>query len=389
MIAQATERRLAGDWPGACAAARVHVAADLGEGLPQPALDDLRHLVPDLLRWHVPVNGYATWNWYSNEVPLARYPDGSALMVHTVWEPPPLQGLRLSFARSVPPAMVEIPRRLWDIRHAAELGDLRHSGLLGAEAAAAEGIDVDNVPDWFLNRPWIWPLLLPEARNLLMRLSPGRPDSGHAEPVLAVGFNVHLDLDGPRPRLHLNDPDSGRRPTSLPDGVWAEPLDATLLRLGHVHPGELHPLVQAALAPGTPHRRPPAPDTADVPCSGATHRLVLRDGALRALDHTDGELAREAALHALGGPMQPCAAILHSWHTGTGNLPRSVELIHEELWERIRHGDTDGARRLLSAGFPPVPDYRGRSVTEVLEEAERQLRKCPDGRCQSCHRGSR
>ncbi|MBB2910849.1 hypothetical protein FHS43_002112 [Streptosporangium becharense] len=61
MIRQATERRAAGDWRGACAAAGVDVAFDLGDiaaryGAQAAAAieDDLVNLVPDLLRWHLP-----------------------------------------------------------------------------------------------------------------------------------------------------------------------------------------------------------------------------------------------------------------------------------------------------------------------------------------------
>lgn len=57
MIEQATGRRLAGDWRGACAAAGVDVTFDLAEvarvhGRPVASAleDDLRHLAPDLLR---------------------------------------------------------------------------------------------------------------------------------------------------------------------------------------------------------------------------------------------------------------------------------------------------------------------------------------------------
>lgn len=61
MIETATARRHAGDWAGACAAAGVDV--DLsprsltrthGRELAARVRDDLRHLAPDLLRWHLP-----------------------------------------------------------------------------------------------------------------------------------------------------------------------------------------------------------------------------------------------------------------------------------------------------------------------------------------------
>src|ERR1044071_3497428 len=61
MIESATARRGAGDWAGACAAARVDVDLDLravagagGAELSARIRADLRHLAPDLLRWHMP-----------------------------------------------------------------------------------------------------------------------------------------------------------------------------------------------------------------------------------------------------------------------------------------------------------------------------------------------
>src|SRR5689334_248103 len=61
MIESATARRHAGDWAGACAAARVDVDLDLkavartgGAALAASIRADLRHLAPDLLRWHMP-----------------------------------------------------------------------------------------------------------------------------------------------------------------------------------------------------------------------------------------------------------------------------------------------------------------------------------------------
>src|SRR5690349_8878622 len=61
MIESATARRHAGDWAGACAAARIDVDLDLkatarsaGAELAARIRSDLRHLAPDLLRWHMP-----------------------------------------------------------------------------------------------------------------------------------------------------------------------------------------------------------------------------------------------------------------------------------------------------------------------------------------------
>src|SRR3954467_11933309 len=61
MIETATARRATGDWAGACAAARVDADIDLravtrrrGPEFTQRLRTDLRHLAPDLLRWHFP-----------------------------------------------------------------------------------------------------------------------------------------------------------------------------------------------------------------------------------------------------------------------------------------------------------------------------------------------
>src|ERR1044071_4995339 len=61
MIESASARREAGAWAGACAAARVDVDLDLrsagracGRQFAATLRADLRHLAPDLLRWHLP-----------------------------------------------------------------------------------------------------------------------------------------------------------------------------------------------------------------------------------------------------------------------------------------------------------------------------------------------
>src|SRR5688572_16470741 len=52
MIERCTERRLAGDWRGACAAGRVDVTFTDSEA--EPFERELSELAPDLLRWHLP-----------------------------------------------------------------------------------------------------------------------------------------------------------------------------------------------------------------------------------------------------------------------------------------------------------------------------------------------
>ncbi|MFC7563501.1 hypothetical protein ACFQU9_09575 [Actinomadura namibiensis] len=139
MIEQATERRLAGDWAGACAAAHVDVGFDLAEVAggygARAAADleaDLRHLAPDLLRWHLPrvLNGRTSVGTLRALV-LGRYGDG---VLHVV-TPPMVDGpqrLRLLFRRKplrrVPRGHTSIVaedwsgvRHLWDARSSAGL----------------------------------------------------------------------------------------------------------------------------------------------------------------------------------------------------------------------------------------------------------------------------
>lgn len=61
MIETETACRLAVDWAGACVAAGVDVdlqlrsvTRDFGREPAARVRDDLRHLAPDLLRWHLP-----------------------------------------------------------------------------------------------------------------------------------------------------------------------------------------------------------------------------------------------------------------------------------------------------------------------------------------------
>lgn len=148
MIERATACRLAGDWRGACAAANVDIAFDLSEvadhcGDDVVALleDDLRHLVPDLLRWHLPRTlGGRTTLAKDRTVVLARYRPKTpgegrrATPYLHVTTPPMIDGpqriaLRFETLKDEQAAGVFGPttddwrtaRHLWDARHTAEL----------------------------------------------------------------------------------------------------------------------------------------------------------------------------------------------------------------------------------------------------------------------------
>src|ERR1043165_1838958 len=84
MIDRATARREAGDWAGACAAAHVDVDLDPRD-IPPPLRDDLRHLAPDLLRWHMPRVAPDGLLRPGLSIRMADYPGG----VHLVARTPP------------------------------------------------------------------------------------------------------------------------------------------------------------------------------------------------------------------------------------------------------------------------------------------------------------
>ncbi|MUT91848.1 ankyrin repeat domain-containing protein [Streptomyces sp. Z38] len=153
MIERATERRTAGDWRGACAAARVDVDIDLaeiaehcGQDVADALEDDLRHLVPDLVRWHLPrmLHGWTTLDT-DRTVVLARYrpvrtDEGPRATPYLHLTTPAMrqgpQRVTLSFGTLLDegPAGVfgsttedwRYARHLWDARHTADLRE--HAG---------------------------------------------------------------------------------------------------------------------------------------------------------------------------------------------------------------------------------------------------------------------
>ena len=104
MIESATARRAAGDWAGACAAARVDVDLNLravghayGKQFAAQIRADLRHLAPDLLRWHFPRISPDGLLRPGLTVSLARYSNA----LHLVARTPPgwaAAGQRMSLA---------------------------------------------------------------------------------------------------------------------------------------------------------------------------------------------------------------------------------------------------------------------------------------------------
>ncbi|WP_026248713.1 hypothetical protein [Streptomyces sp. LaPpAH-108] len=380
MIETATARRAVGDWGGACAAARVDVALDLravreryGTEFTGLLRADLRGLVPDLLRWHMPRIAPDGRLRPGLTVTLARYPGPAP--VHLVVRTPPAwadAGQRMTLGLWEGPGSrygghhphprpdrrfrLDLHRRLWDARECGTLG--RPPG----RAAPPEGLE--------LPAPWAVGDWAAEAEALL-----------RAEERARGAFTVRL---GSRRRvvLELVAPDDSHAPRVrlvrealpaqevaalpvLPEAAARVLPDLELLRAGLVTPSRLHPLVGAALAaygtgacvesPADPH------DPHRVECRGEVHRIALRDGVLTAVDHDPAELRREELLVGLGGPPLPCLRAIDAVHRGPEALPA--------IRERLRHGDTAGALAVVEGLLGPGALLRDGPLRDELESA--------------------
>ncbi|MFI6729759.1 ankyrin repeat domain-containing protein [Streptomyces sp. R-74717] len=141
MIEESAERRAAGDWQGACAAARFDVKFDLAQVSVRYGPDvagalgaDLRHLVPDLVRWHLPrILGGRSTLATDRIVILAGYgrtPDG------------PGPASPYLYLRTLP--MVDGPQRI----------ALRF-GTAGKGSQSAPGVFRSGIEDWRTAR-YLW-----------------------------------------------------------------------------------------------------------------------------------------------------------------------------------------------------------------------------------------
>lgn len=351
MIENATARRLAGDWAGACSAARVDVEFRLrdvarahGQDLTHRLRDDLRRLAPDLLRWHLPRTAPDGLLRSGLTVPLARYPGERPLTL--VARTPPAWaefGQRISLAlwdgspSRRPPHPHPRPSRRFRLDLHRHLWDAGRSGEL-AQRAGRGAPESDDEP---LNpRPAVdrW-----AAEAALLLRAENRP----AGPVV-VRLGRHRRL--------LVDPDGDTRPVEATGRLWALPLlpdaatwvppDLDLLRWGVLGADLLHPLVAAALAPSD--RLAAGPDSPGLPpaqrlvdCRGAVHRIAVVDGALTPLDHDPDQLRRERLLSALSGTPLPCLRAVEQAHR------RPTELA--DIRERLQHGDHESALTQVEA----------------------------------------
>ncbi len=381
MIERAAERRLAGDWLGACAAADVAVDLDLralrrehGAEFTDRLLDDLHHLVPDLLRWHFPRFWHGDGRLLPGQRLLLSRPggaDGPWLSVHRTdphtyghrrlvlkvaghsWSDVLLErcesAMRVNHWENLPHVW-ETSRYLWDARHVHEARE-----RWGGSAERAPFLNPDGTPrtsdelpathpgpgDRAARTEWIDGLhragRVAEAFAAAgIVCDPGDfpggtvPDLAFLSPaLLSAGFSRLTAAGGPE-----------RACVRLREG-WGSPRlevrrDGDRIRLGHLDRTDDAPLLPEAL-----WKRPPDLD-------------VLRDGL--SPDHLH-PLLREALAPArppVGGPVGPPPwAPLEPFRVRCGGEWHTVELSGGRL--NVPHRDEDLAREtVLGALGGPV-----------------------------------
>ncbi|MER6776142.1 MULTISPECIES: hypothetical protein [unclassified Streptomyces] len=418
MIETATARRLAGDWAGACAAAGIDVdlhprsvARTHGRELAGRLRSDLRHLAPDLLRWHMPRIAPDGLLRPGLTFTLARYDraDGAG-PVHLVARTPPAwadAGQRIGLglwagSRDEPGARrhphphpdprfrLDLHRHLWDARRTGELlirsgTGLPPSGLdprgLAPPGADPAGLDAAGpVP----TGPVPTGLVPTGHRCAVDRWAAEAATLLDAEGCSTRAVTVRL---GSRRRLLLElvGEGDGRPPAArispaaagsvlpgapvLPDAAtWVLP-DLDLLRTGAIEPARLHPLVASALVPDhVPSGPSRVPDRAGRPhlveCRGSRHRIGLVDGVLAPLDHDPAEIRREELLVALTGTPLPCLQAIDAAHRRPDCLAG--------VRERLDHGDTAGALAVVERLLGPDALLRDGALRDELEAAARR-----------------
>ncbi|MFC9293700.1 ankyrin repeat domain-containing protein [Streptomyces sp. NPDC057011] len=421
MIEQATAHRLAGDWRAACATAAVDVGFELpelearyGAAVAEAVAEDLRHLAPELLRWHLPrLLGGRTTIAPDLRILLASYggPGGPTLSVTTPLMTEGPQRLRLHCAPVVAKKWNvytghgfvsedwTAARPFWDARCASELGArfadpdglaeriaaLRAGGHT-VEAYAAAGIECDLTvptpqpyerpadPEALLGRmPIDLSRLVPEVARLV---AAGAADRYR----ISASWRSYLLLEHAGPgglRARIIEQAEALAVPPLPRYAWQRLPDLELVRSGRITPRELHPLVAAALFPDAgPAVGPPGPDTGGpvrVRCRGGWHEVRSRGGVLD-VPHTPEEQQRERAMRAFGGAVSGCFAVQQTWTTGEGRLPRALRAQRHDLFLRAQHGDTPGVTALLDAGVDPrVRDARGRGLLHALHLLDHEV----------------
>ena len=395
MIESATARRQAGDWAGACAAARVDadvhprsIARSYGKELAAQVRTDLRQLAPDLLRWHLPRIAPDGLLRPGLTISLTRYQTaGNAgdAMVHLVARTPPAwadAGQRISLAlwddsRAGPGTCphphprpnqrfrLDLHRHLWDARRTSELRVRSGAGRL----VTGDRPPVSRGPRETVlrGRGCAVDRWTAEAAIALWA-------EGQTEGAVTVRLGsrhrlvLHLAADGDD-RLRIADAATRGDDLALPvlpdAATWALP-DLELLQAGLINADRLHPLVAAALVPGhQPAAAAQIPGSGGVPrlveCRGAQHRIGLVDGVLVPLDHDPAEIRHEELLAALTGTPLPCLRAIDEIHRHPENLA--------DIRARLDHGDADGALAAVEDLLGPDVLLRSGALRDELETA--------------------
>ncbi|AIS01348.1 hypothetical protein [Streptomyces glaucescens] len=395
MIETATARRAAGDWAGACAAARIDTDLDLravrhrhGTDLASRLRTDLRRLAPDLLRWHMPRIAPDGLLRPGLTLTLARYRTHCTAPLHLVVRTPPAwadAGQRMSLTLWEGPAddaprhhphphpdrrfRLDLHRHLWDATRCGELA--RRCGAYGTPGPEPSGPPPDLGRTDASEAPWAVERWAAEAELLLRAEGRAR---GAFTVRLGARSRAVFELAAPDdhhvPSLRpLREPLPAQEAAALPvlpEAASRVLPDLELLRAALVPPGRLHPLVAAALPvpPGSAPEPAPAAGTGDphrVACRGETHRIALRDGVLTAVDHDPAQLRREELLVALGGPALPCLRAIDAVHREPEALPA--------VRERLRHGDVTGALAVVEGLLGRAAVLRDGPLRDALESA--------------------
>ncbi|WP_371663425.1 hypothetical protein [Streptomyces sp. NBC_00280] len=424
MISTATARRLAGDWAGACAAAGVDVDLNLrsvarvhGQELAAQLRADLRHLAPDLLRWHLPRIAPDGLLRPGLTISLARYDApgrAGSHPVHLVVRTAPAwadAGQRISLTlwdgshtdtgarRAAHPHpnrrfRLDLHRHLWDARRTDELrtrsGADRPPGGDRPEPPAADLLARSPqgrrcaVDRWAAEAR-----LLLDADGWSTGAGAGTGATSGSDVGSGSGPGTNADTVtvrlGGRQRLLLGlvgAPDgsgsSVLRITEAPAGGGASALpvlpdaatwvlpDLELIRTGAIELDRLHPLVASALEPDRPSAGPPrnparAGEPRLVECRGARHRIGLVDGVLAPLDHDPAEIRREELLAELTGTPLPCLQAIDEAHRHPDCLTG--------VRERLDHGDIAGALAVVEGLLGPDAVLRGGALRDELQSA--------------------
>lgn len=402
MIEAATARRHVGDWAGACAAAGIDVDLNLrllarthGRELAAQVRADLRHLAPDLLRWHMPRIAPDGLLRPGLTIALARYTragrDGPCRVRLVVRTPPAWAegGQRISLAlwdgdrlragvarhphaRPNPRFRLDLHRHLWDARSSGELrfraGADRPTGhgpratdpdppaplLPGHHCAVDRWADETRIVLRDAGRT-TGSVIVRVGAGQRLRLDLAEDVRGRAAPALRIG---PAPTDGSASALPV-----------LPEAATHVLPDLELLRTGVIEADRLHPLVASALVPdhaptGPPRTPAPAGRPHVVECRGAQHRIGLVDGVLAPLDHHPDEIRREELLVALTGTPLPCLRAIDRAHRRPDCLTG--------VRERLDHGDIAGALAVVESLLGPGARLRGGPLRDELEAAARR-----------------